>query len=128
MTDAGSPLLGLLASTVITNVVWLLGLPILVSMVAYCIAGSWLSYQQHPRSARPNLLTPLQYGLLFKLFSAAAPAPHFRSATTLRIANRASPHLPSSRLLSSSFRAYWVSPISSAQRTSGSTLSRPWLS
>ncbi|KAJ7851361.1 hypothetical protein B0H13DRAFT_2360201 [Mycena leptocephala] len=73
MTDAGSPLLGLLASTVITNVVWLLGFPILVSMVAYCIAGSWLSYQQHPRSTRPNLLTPLQYGLLFKLLSTPGP-------------------------------------------------------
>ncbi|KAF8146465.1 hypothetical protein K438DRAFT_1990731 [Mycena galopus ATCC 62051] len=43
-----------------TNLVWLLGFPILISMTAYCIAGSWLSYQQHPRSERPNLLTTLQ--------------------------------------------------------------------
>ncbi|KAJ7162839.1 hypothetical protein C8R46DRAFT_1352702 [Mycena filopes] len=71
--NGSSPLLGLVASTVITNVVWLVGFPILATMAAYCIAGSWLSYQQHPRSEEPNLLTPLQYGLLFKLFSAPGP-------------------------------------------------------
>ncbi|KAJ7721506.1 hypothetical protein B0H16DRAFT_109096 [Mycena metata] len=72
-TGNGSPLLGLVASTVITNIIWLVGFPVLSSMAAYCVAGSWLSYQQHPRSGRPNLLTPLQYGLLFKLFSAPGP-------------------------------------------------------
>ncbi|KAJ7473627.1 hypothetical protein B0H11DRAFT_2036627 [Mycena galericulata] len=88
--DGESPLFGLLASTIITNVVWLLGCPILVSMAGYCVAGSWLSHQQHPRSERPNLLTPLQYvrrafphpllistpryGLLFKLLSSPGPA------------------------------------------------------
>ncbi|KAJ7310988.1 hypothetical protein DFH08DRAFT_898300 [Mycena albidolilacea] len=76
MTAGGevSPLFGLLGSTIITNIVWLLGFPVLISMAAYCIAGSWLSYQQRPRSDRPNLLTPLQYGLLFKLLSAPGPA------------------------------------------------------
>ncbi|KAJ6516635.1 hypothetical protein C8R47DRAFT_1313047 [Mycena vitilis] len=88
MSGAGSPLLGLLASTVITNVVWLLGCPVLISMVAYCIAGSWLSYQQHPRSSRPNLLTPLQYGLLFKLFSAPGPGSVYQVGNY--IANRRS--------------------------------------
>ncbi|KAJ7667262.1 hypothetical protein B0H17DRAFT_255996 [Mycena rosella] len=86
MRGDGTPLLGLLASTVITNVVWLLGLPILVSMAAYCIAGSWLSYQQHPRSARPNLLTPLQYGLLFKLLSSPGPGSVYQAGSYL--ANR----------------------------------------
>ncbi|KAJ6529850.1 hypothetical protein B0H19DRAFT_1193400 [Mycena capillaripes] len=84
MTDAGSPLLGLLASTVITNIVWLLGFPVLTSMVAYCIAGSWLSYQQHPRSARPNLLSPLQYGLLFKLLSAPGPGSAYQVGSYIR--------------------------------------------
>ncbi|KAF7339168.1 hypothetical protein MVEN_01994000 [Mycena venus] len=88
MTNAGSPLLGLLASTVITNIVWLLGCPILISMAAYCVAGSWLSYQQHPRSQRPNLLTPLQYGLLFKLFSAPGPGSAYQVGSY--IANRRS--------------------------------------
>ncbi|KAF8181913.1 hypothetical protein K438DRAFT_1174484 [Mycena galopus ATCC 62051] len=88
MTNAGSPLLGLLVSTIITNVVWLLGFPILISMTAYCIAGSWLSYQQHPRSERPNLLTPLQYGLLFKLLSAPGPASAYQVGSY--IANRRS--------------------------------------
>ncbi|KAJ7677567.1 hypothetical protein B0H17DRAFT_1206977 [Mycena rosella] len=86
MRADGAPLLGLLASTVITNVVWLLGLPILVSMAAYCIAGSWLSYQQQPRSARPNLLTPLQYGLLFKLLSSPGPGSVYQAGGYL--ANR----------------------------------------
>ncbi|KAJ7155212.1 hypothetical protein C8R46DRAFT_1041388 [Mycena filopes] len=84
--DGSSPLLGLVASTVITNVVWLVGFPVLASMAAYCIAGSWLSYQQHPRSEAPNLLTPLQYGLLFKLFSAPGPRSTYQAGAYL--ANR----------------------------------------
>ncbi|KAK7007764.1 hypothetical protein R3P38DRAFT_3211408 [Favolaschia claudopus] len=69
-----APLVGLLASTIITNLVWLIGFPVLVSMSAYWIAASWLSHQQRSRSdQRPNLLTPLQYGLLFKLFSSPGP-------------------------------------------------------
>jgi hypothetical protein len=73
-------------------------------MVAYCIAGSWLSYQQHPRSTRPNLLTPLQcvlfflgpsflmsvdrYGLLFKLLSTPGPGSAYQVGSY--IANRKS--------------------------------------
>ncbi|KAJ7078771.1 hypothetical protein C8R44DRAFT_895834 [Mycena epipterygia] len=85
MTSVGSPLLGLLASTVITNTVWLIGFPVLVSMAAYCVAGSWLSHQQHPRSPRPNLLTPLQYALLFKLLSAPGPGSVFQVGNYLAI-------------------------------------------
>ncbi|KAK7040442.1 hypothetical protein R3P38DRAFT_419679 [Favolaschia claudopus] len=71
---ASAPLVGLLASTIITNLVWLIGFPVLVSMSAYWIAASWLSHQQRSRSdQQPNLLTPLQYGLLFKLFSSPGP-------------------------------------------------------
>ncbi|KAJ7268597.1 hypothetical protein C8J57DRAFT_347037 [Mycena rebaudengoi] len=65
----GAPLIGLTGSTVITNVVWL-GFPVLMGMVAYCVAASWMSQQQRPRSGQPNLPTPLQYGLLVKLLSA----------------------------------------------------------
>ncbi|KAJ6608828.1 hypothetical protein B0H10DRAFT_1955054 [Mycena sp. CBHHK59/15] len=68
-TGDGARLRGLTGSTVITNIVWL-GCPVLISMIAYCVAGSWLSHQQHPRSERPNLPTPLQYGLLVKMLSA----------------------------------------------------------
>ncbi|KAJ7127488.1 hypothetical protein C8R46DRAFT_1237241 [Mycena filopes] len=84
--NGSSPLLGLVASTVVTNVVWLVGFPILATMAAYCIAGAWLSYQQHPRSEEPNLLTPLQYGLLFKLFSAPGPRSTYQAGAYL--ANR----------------------------------------
>ncbi|KAK6969184.1 hypothetical protein R3P38DRAFT_3504608 [Favolaschia claudopus] len=82
-----APLVGLLASTIITNLVWLIGFPVLISMSAYWIAASWLSYQQRPRSdQRPHLLTPLQYGLLFKLFSSPGPTSTYQVASY--IANR----------------------------------------
>ncbi|KAK7040409.1 hypothetical protein R3P38DRAFT_3460488 [Favolaschia claudopus] len=87
-----APLVGLLASTIIVRflfavysspsltlpgldeLVWLIGFPVLLSLKAYWAAASWLSYQQCPRSdQRPNLLTPLQYGLLFKLLSSPGP-------------------------------------------------------
>ncbi|KAJ7731823.1 hypothetical protein DFH07DRAFT_1065675 [Mycena maculata] len=83
MRSGTAPLFGLLASTVTTNVIWLVGFPVLVSMAAYCVAGSWLSHQQHPRSERPNLLTPLQYGLLFKLMSSPGPASSYEVGSYL---------------------------------------------
>ncbi|KAJ7203323.1 armadillo-type protein [Mycena pura] len=79
----GAPLLGLLAASVITNIIWFIGFPVLISLAAYCVAGAWLSYQQRPRSSRPQLLTPLQYALLFQLFSAPSPSSTYQAAAYL---------------------------------------------
>ncbi|KAJ7061691.1 hypothetical protein C8F01DRAFT_144838 [Mycena amicta] len=78
--DGGEDLLvqaqlwGLFGTTVITNIIWVISFPILMSLSAYCIASSWLSYQQRPRSLRADLLTPLQYALLFRLFTSPGPS------------------------------------------------------
>ncbi|KAJ7092299.1 hypothetical protein B0H15DRAFT_947866 [Mycena belliarum] len=82
-TSSGTPMWGLLLSTIITNVVWHLGLPVLVSMCAYCIGGAWMSSQQHPPSEQPHLPTPLQYALLFKLLSTPGPASVAQAGTYL---------------------------------------------
>ncbi|KAJ7624453.1 hypothetical protein FB45DRAFT_923437 [Roridomyces roridus] len=76
-------LYGLVMSTVFTNVVWHLCFPVVLSMAAYCIAWLWLSHQQHPRDEGPNLLTPLQYGLLFKLLSVPGPVPFLQAGAYL---------------------------------------------
>ncbi|KAF7290183.1 hypothetical protein MIND_01331700 [Mycena indigotica] len=65
---------GLFGSTAITNITWLVSFPILLSLCAYSVAASWLSEQHGRHSLRPALLTPLQFAILFRVFSSPGPA------------------------------------------------------
>nr|GAT49405.1 predicted protein [Mycena chlorophos] len=64
-------LLGLTISTISTHIV-AISVPVLVSVVAYCVAGKWLEEQELPNPPRVVLPSPLQYGLMVKMLTTSS--------------------------------------------------------
>ncbi|CAK5278709.1 unnamed protein product [Mycena citricolor] len=66
----------LLWTTIMSNVVSFVGCPLLIGLAAYWLAAASVKFQQQPDTNAPDeshLMTPLQYGLLLKLFASPSP-------------------------------------------------------
>ncbi|KAF7296189.1 hypothetical protein HMN09_01087500 [Mycena chlorophos] len=72
-TAMSKPLWGLFASTLAANIISTISFPILLSLSAYCIAAPWLDLQERKSTIETTLMTPLQYALLFRIFSSPGP-------------------------------------------------------
>ncbi|KAJ7234498.1 hypothetical protein B0H12DRAFT_1076321 [Mycena haematopus] len=95
MTKAGSPLLGLLISTVITNVVWLLGSP---SSSAWqrIVSRDRGCHISNARARTAQSVDSIAIRLLFKLFSAPSPSAVYQLGSYIANRSLASPHPHSS--------------------------------
>ncbi|KAF7295516.1 hypothetical protein MIND_01091600 [Mycena indigotica] len=83
------PQLGLMITTVSTHMV-AISVPFLVSVMAYCVAGSWIDEQKSANTARRVTPTPLQYAYIVKLLTTASITSVFEAG---RYINAAKNHI-----------------------------------
>ncbi|KAJ7085695.1 hypothetical protein B0H15DRAFT_364628 [Mycena belliarum] len=83
VSDPTHALLGLTISTLATHTASI-SAPLLVSVVGYCVADTWIKEQTFPHQTRVALPTPIQYAHMVQLLVTARPASVYRGGIYLR--------------------------------------------